>query len=167
MAESKDKQLSALQSGRAFGCLMIVIQPSFELVTLDECPQDGFDFFDKHYYDLGHGSFTGFYDWLRNSERKIVGVRYWPFEEFRFICEKLAHSSSVLRAQDFSHLDILFADIQDMNWHSSDDQDFGSNQLYSTDDDEWSISFATTGLNDTEAEDIFAAAVHLSQLRPT
>lgn len=161
MAESKEKPLGGLRPRGVDECLVVVLQPTLVFATLGACPKDGFYFRGKRYHDRGYGSFTGFYDWIRDSAQKIIGLRYWPFEETVFILEKLAHWSRAVRAQDESYLEIYFASGQNVDWQHSDDQDFGSNQFFSTDDDEWAISFAIKRLDDREVDDIYTAAVHL------
>jgi hypothetical protein len=42
----------------------------------------------RAYADCGLGESTGFYDWLRNAQGEVVGVRYWPFELTSFVLDE-------------------------------------------------------------------------------
>jgi len=77
-------------------------------------------------------------------------VRYWPFEETHFLLELLSQFPYVVVAEDQSYLEIYFSSDCQVERQRADDQDFGANKVFSTDQGEWVISFDTMGLNLTD-----------------
>jgi len=110
---------------------------------------------DRAYRDQGYGDWTGFYDWLRTSPEKIVGVRYWPFHNTRFLVADLSVRQYVLAQQDKACLEVYFSPTdQRIDLMASDDQAFGSNRVFCSQADGWAISFDTTGLSTSELHSI-------------
>lgn len=80
-----------------------------------ELPNKSVALSDAVYFDSGCGDFLGFYDYLRNAEGEILGVRFAPFEEFGF---------------DRQEIQVFFSDKHDFEETKSDDQVFVDNKLY-------------------------------------
>jgi len=93
------------------------------------------------YFDQGYGSFLGFYDWLRNSEHRVLGVRYFPFEEFEFLFEITKQLDYVDLDPAGRWLDIYFSSDRKVLESISDDQDFGGNTILRSEDGHYALSF--------------------------
>lgn len=128
------------------GCLLVAFRSRPVLTLVEECPGDAFQIGDRYYRDKGYGDWTGFYDWLKDSAGRVLGVRYWPFEETHFLLELLSQFPYVVVAEDQSYLEIYFSSDCQVERQRADDQDFGANKVFSTDQGEWVISFDTMGL---------------------
>ena len=87
--------------------MLVAFQPRLTLVLANECADDEVQ---TRYGDKGCGDWTGFYDWLRDSDGNILGVRYWPFEEIHLPIKKLSQLPYVVVAKDKSYLEIYFSD---------------------------------------------------------
>ena len=84
-------------------------------------------------------------------------MRYLPFEETRFLGDLLNKLPYVVVAKDKTYLDIYFSGDHRIDRRGSDDQAFGANKIFSTDQGEWVISFDTTALSMSEMEHIYTA----------
>ena len=138
-------------------CLLVAFHARLALALVDECPGNEYQLGDKRYRDKGYGELTGFYDWLRDSSGKLLGVRYWPFEETSFLSDVLSEFPSVVVAKDRSYLEVYFSSDRRVDRQRSDDQDLGANKVFSTEQGEWAISFDTTALSPSEMENVYAA----------
>jgi len=106
---------------------------------------------ERDYRDQGYGDWTGFYDWLRSAPDSVIGVRYWPFDNTRFLADLVGSLPYVKVPEDGSCLEIYFSGRGRVEARASDDQSFGSNRVfYSEEGGCWAISFDTTGLSATE-----------------
>ena len=93
------------------------------------------------YVDQGYGSFLGFYDWLRNSEGQLLGVRFFPFEDFAFLFEITKQLEYVAVDQECRWLDIYFSADREVDESISDDQGFGGNMILRSEDGNYALSF--------------------------
>lgn len=81
----------------------------------DEIPDERFLLNGIEYEDSQLGDFIGFYDYLRNSEGEILGVRMIPFEDCGFL---------------ETELNLFASSGEDVDESKSDDQLFTDNKLY-------------------------------------
>ena len=114
-------------------------------------------FDDELYRDKGFGDSTGFYDWLRSAGGKIIGLRYWPFEDTAFLVDAMRPLQYVTASADRSFVEIYFGELREFDEQMSDDQDFGNAKVFGSDDGSWALTFDVTGLDDLEMEWIHAA----------
>ena len=77
----------------------------------------------QQFKDTGLGDWTGFYDWLRNPARKIIGVRYWPFENAQFILDSYTQTPNV-QIDPRKGLLVFFGSQTEYRENISGDQDF-------------------------------------------
>jgi|GEM_PF-4489811 len=126
-------------------CLIVILKEEMVLVATSECPSESFVFESNYYKDIGYGDFTGFYDWLRNNDDQIIGVRYYPFKELEFLCDAIEHLSYIVIEPKTKILSLYFSDDHGAEQYSSDDQDFGDNRVYKSDAGEYAISFNAYG----------------------
>lgn len=100
------------------------------------------------YNDKGCGDFTGFYDWLRDSEERVIGIRYYPFEDVDFLFEVIRSFEYIEIAADNNSFNIYFSDERHIDESKSDDQSFGDNKVYKSESGEYLISFNATGVKE-------------------
>lgn len=84
--------------------------------------------------------FTGFYDWLRSGAEEIIGVRYWPFDDYDFVYD-VAKVLPYAKVEQGRFVEIFFTDRRDFKPELSGDQDFGHNQILTSEDDEYALTF--------------------------
>jgi hypothetical protein len=104
----------------------------------------------RSYRDQGFGDWTGFYDWLREPSDKVVGVRYLPFDKTRFLVDLLCSLPYVTAPKDRSYVEVYFVKNPRPDSMRSDDQAFGSNKVFYSEEGGWLLSFDTTGLSESE-----------------
>jgi hypothetical protein len=81
----------------------------------------------QSYFDSGIGDWIGFFDWLRESSGRIIGVRQWVDEPSKvlysgqFFGVELDEKKRVLCA--------YFGSSREVDEVASCDQDFGNNRL--------------------------------------
>jgi hypothetical protein len=63
------------------GCLILIFGRVISFFISKTIPKEGFTQDDDFFKDIGHGDWNGFYDWLRDKDGKLVGIRYSPFKE--------------------------------------------------------------------------------------
>ena len=137
-------------------CLLVALGQQPVLALVAECPHDEFSLDGRVYRDKGYGAWTGFYDWLRDRHGQIVGLRYWPFEETRFLTDSLRALPYVRVDEDRSFVEFYLADARAVDHELSDDQHFGDNRLFATDSGELGISFGTETLSEPEMDHVRA-----------
>ena len=130
-------------------CLLVALASGPKLAFARECPAASFRMGGRDYRDQGYGDWTGFYDWLRSAPDSVIGVRYWPFENTRFLADVVCSLPYVKVPEDGSCLEIYFSRGR-VQARASDDQSFGSNRIFCSEEGGWAISFDTTGLSATE-----------------
>ena len=89
--------------------------------------------------DSGAGDWLGFYDWLRTSDDRVIGVRITLDEEIDRLLQLKALNVEI--DQTRRKILIFFSDRRDFDERTSDDQDFGDNRLFYGDDDSVLLTF--------------------------
>jgi hypothetical protein len=113
--------------------------PHFWLTA--ELPEKGFLLNKTKYENTGRGEFLGFYDFLRNAADKVVGVRYFPFEDIQFLTEMLSGAANVEIRADGKIWVFYFSEAQNFVESKSDDQCFGDNNLFKSKDGAFLLTF--------------------------
>jgi hypothetical protein len=137
-------------------CLFVILRPKLALAMVEQCPEDRIVLEGETYQDKGFGYATGFYDWLRESTGIIVGVRYWPQEPHYFPFRQVEHLSYLVTTEGIPCVEIYFSPNQEFDNRQSDDQAFGDNKIFSTDQGEYLITFGTYTLTHSELKSILA-----------
>jgi hypothetical protein len=101
------------------------------------------------YKDMGYAGFTGFVDWLRTKDERIIGVRYWPFEGLGVLFNIARPFSYVEIEMKDKGIIFYFSDERNFDEMNSSDQVFGDNKIYKSDVGEYLISFNVTEFKDT------------------
>jgi hypothetical protein len=127
------------------------------MAEMTEWPKDRLIAFGET-YSSSSGEWTGFYDWLRNADRELVGVRYWPFETTEFVISRASELSYVKR-HERSYLEIFFANERDLKPELSKDQEFLYDPVYLSASGACAIAFATDGLSQDDYQSLARARV--------
>jgi hypothetical protein len=80
---------------------------------------------------------TGHFDWLRSSVHKVIGVRYWPFDD-AIHASAIQELLALSRSLNYAYIDcenrfvsFFFGGlISDVIENISNDQDMGENGIY-------------------------------------
>jgi hypothetical protein len=134
-------------------CLFVFLRPRLALALTGE-PEtsDPFVLDGRSYRDIGQGNMTGFYDWLRAPTGKLLGIRYLPLLDFEFPMHLVRHLDYI--AEDDGALEIYFTADRRFDPESSKDQDFGGNWIFSSQEGDLVITFATEWLSDSDLESL-------------
>lgn len=129
--------------------LIVVLAPERPIVFV-AAVGDAFEHAGRCYRDAGLGEFTGFYDWLRDADGGIIGVRYLPFEASRAVCDAVAAFPYVDVTADRLSLAVFFSTEHAFDPASSGDQAFGGNRVFVAANGDYALTFDASTLNDAE-----------------
>lgn len=141
---------------------------SFLLVTIDRhvayyiTRPDSLSLCGAQLEDTGLGDWTGFYDWLRNCGGKVIGVRYWPFEQAEFLLKECSHCDSV-RVDSRGALLFFFGGESGFEEKLSGDQAFEEARILKTKADQYALLFGCDNLTEAEQN---ALAIQFLQPKP-
>lgn len=121
------------------------------LALCDQLPKGTFNADGKTYDETEMGHWTGFYDWLRPAKGRVIGIRYWPFEEARFLIDASRWLGYVDIDESQSSI-TLRLDEGVFDERLSDSQDFGDNKIWEGGDGSYAVSFSTYSLSHEELE---------------
>jgi hypothetical protein len=136
----------------------MVLQASIDFYCFDICPES---FLDKDGDELRKShpdDDSGFYDWLRCSNKKIIGVRWFPHEDNSSFLRKLTAmqiNDNIEVSYDKLELRIFFSSARAIDESNSRDQDFLGNHIYNSKAEKCAISFSTDSLSLDERQQIF------------
>lgn len=122
-------------------CLVVICLDRVELAVTSRCPEKTFVYDNTCYEDQGFGDFTGFYDWLRNYQGHIIGVRYLPADELTFLFRAVAHLPYVAVNWQTKAIALYFSQDRSIDESVSNDQDFGDNRVLKSAQGRFAISF--------------------------
>src|SRR5262245_710521 len=95
---------------------------------------------------------SGFYDWLRDENGILFGVRYSPFPEAEFLAE-VVKDLPYVRVNQGPDVEIFFTDrLREPVPEKSCDQDFLYDHLFKTDSGK--LAICTDGLTEAELQGI-------------
>ena len=101
--------------------------------------------------DLGLGGWTGFYDWLRAASGRLVGLRFWPFEQAEFLLKEIPISETLLVASRGAIL-VFFGDETRFVDGASGDQAFEEARVLVSPSKEYALVFGCSDLSDSERQ---------------
>lgn len=130
-------------------CLLVMLQPQLVLAELRPWPLAGFVCEGRRYQDAGFGEWTEFYDWLRDSDSNVLGVRYWLRSDTEFLAA-YAKERPYIQIDPLRHLEIYFSERRGVNQSRSCDQDFLYDGIFRSDDGQYAIGFGMGGLNEAD-----------------
>jgi hypothetical protein len=129
-------------------CILLAFEAEPHVYILDSYPKDGFSIGDDTYrqlYDLS--GWSGFYDWLRDGDGTIIGVRQSLEDEVDAICRHLTLPYVVC---DDQIIEVFFSTSRDYDPQVRCDQMFGDNGVFVARARQYAITFSTLLLTDTE-----------------
>jgi hypothetical protein len=129
-------------------CLVIFLRPRLTLGEMTSWPYDKLDAFGEQYTSIA-GEWTGFYDWLRDHDRTLLGVRYWPFESTQFVI-RIAKELSYVHVVEEKCLEIFFSSHRASLDHLSSDQDFLYDPVYTSHSGACALAFSTEDLSESD-----------------
>ena len=146
-------------------CLLVILQPQLVLAKIRPWPLSGFVCEGKHYKDAGFGEWTEFYDWLRDSDSRILGVRYWLGSETEFLADH-ARELSYIQVNPSRCIEIYFSERRVVNQSLSADQDFLYDAIFRSGDGEYAIGFAIGGLNENDLSSLQSLPTRWAEAHP-
>lgn len=146
-------------------CLLVILRPQLTLAKDLRWPLKGFVLGEKQYHDANFGEWTGFYDWLRDREGGVLGVRYTPFEETEFLTKELK-ALAYVKVDPPRHLEIYFSDRREFDEKRSCDQEFLYDAIFRSGDGEYAIGFGMEELNESNLRSLEKAGAEWAVARP-
>lgn len=123
--------------------ILLVLKKQLDIVLLEDISSEIL-VNEQVFKQKDYGDFNGFYDWLRNHDNKIVGLRYFLFEDYQFIIDSFRYLDYVeteLTKQNNSILNIYFSEKRTFIDEISNDQLFIDNYIYKSELNEYAITF--------------------------
>ncbi len=136
-------------------CLIVILFPQLTVALSKTLPSQSFLISEGTFTDIGYGDWNGFYDWLRNKDGKLIGIRYWPFKEREFIFDILP-SYSYMKVFPKKCLEIYLSEEREYDEKLSKDQEFGNDILFSSRNKDYAITFSTKLLKDDDINTILS-----------
>lgn len=130
-------------------CLLVVLRPQLTLAKNLHWPLSGFVLDGSSYRDAGFGDWTDFYDWLRDADGNVLGVRYWLQTDTQFLVE-YAKGLGYVQADPPRYVEIYFSERRGFVPQLSADQDFLYDAVFRSDDGVYAIGFGLGGLSESE-----------------
>jgi hypothetical protein len=112
-------------------------------------PLSGFVLDGISYRDAGFGDWTEFYDWLRDADGNVLGVRYWLRTDTEFLVD-YAKGLGYVQADPSRYVEIYFSERRGFVPQLSGDQDFLYDAVFRSDDGVYAIGFGLGGLSDSD-----------------
>lgn len=141
----------------------MLLRPQLALAKDLTWPLQGFAVDNTEYHDVGLGEWTGFYDWLRDSDGGLLGVRYWLNSGTEFLVSHTQTLPYVSRASN--HIEIYFSERRVVDPKLSCDQAFLYDALFRSSHEEYAIAFGTEDLSRVDLEKLEETKAEWPQLR--
>jgi hypothetical protein len=141
---------------------------SFLIVQLSQEPRAAY--LEKHplndanssaFVDAGLGAWTGFYDWLRDQEKRIIGVRFFPFEQAEFLL-RLPDLGEWIQTDQQKTLLCFFTSGRNYVDTLSADQDFEEARILKDSSGHYAILLGCSGMTDEERTQFPSAIKYLA-----
>ena len=138
-------------------CLVVIFRDTLTLGLSQQASTRVLTVGQRTYVDQIDKRWYGFYDWLRDKQGHVLGVRFWRAVlprgyDFQQICTRLSKFSYVEADDDDARcLDVYFSGRRDLDQHESGDADFEENRILVSADGEYAITY---GLGWLEVENI-------------
>jgi hypothetical protein len=116
--------------------------------------------YSEEYSVVANNDWTGFYDWLRNSEKKIIGIRYCPFEETEFICSIARELPYSIVSKKNTWVEFYFSKDREYVSEFSADQQFTGNWILRSPSGKYAITFRIDIMNESDRQQILSIPAH-------
>lgn len=150
------------------GCLLIGLGSDLFLSFAPRWPIKRLSAKGRRYERVGvYGTLTMFYDWLRDSSGRLIGVRFYPLDaglllklsSLRYV-ETRTYQNVTWRSIAEGEVEIYFGDDRDLDPAISVDQDFLYSDHFETASGDMLFAFVTAPFTEQEWEGIRRAQVH-------
>lgn len=131
-------------------CVVLFLGPVLEVGTGTPWPLDCVEVGGRQLMNTGAGDVTGFYDWLRDAQGTLVGVRYWPFEGTLHILERVSNREYV-RATTLKCVQIFLSGFVEVDESKSKDQAFQYSAMFLSGDGDCAL---VVGAEDLDERDL-------------
>lgn len=146
-------------------CLLVLLRPTLTLARNVKWPLKEFTIGDMRYRDANFGEWTGFYDWLRNGDGDLLGIRYTPFEQTEFLTRELKDLAYV-EADPPRHIEIYFSERRAIDPNLSCDQALLYDAIFRSDDGEYAIGFGMEELSESNLRSLETMGAEWVVARP-
>jgi hypothetical protein len=153
------------KSAKERPCLLVILGCQLALAKDLRWPLKGFVVGNKQYHGTAFGEWTGFYDWLRDGEATLLGVRYTPFEYTEFLVEH-AKTFPYAKLVAPGQLEIFFSEQRAFEPKLSCDQDFAYDAIFRLNDGEYAIGFGIEALSESNLRSLTKVDVEWVDVRP-
>lgn len=137
-------------------CLLVILRPQLVLAKNLKWPLKGFICEGTLYRDAGLGDWTEFYDWLRDSDGNMLGVRYWLRSDTEFLVE-YAKGRDYIQTDPPRQIEIYFSERRGANAKLSCDQDFLYDAVFRSESGDYAIAFGMGGLSESDLDRLESA----------
>lgn len=106
--------------------------------------------------ETGAGDTNGFYDFLRQPDGKIVGVRFSPFIEFSDICNPASQGVGlrITGAAPTASVELFWKGAANYDPAQSSDQFFDQNYIFRSESGRFAVTFGFSHLAEGEIDDL-------------
>jgi hypothetical protein len=132
-------------------CLVVFLQPKPKLCIASPWPLSGFHAHGVYYKPMPFGDGVGFYDWLRDSGRNILGVRLWPFD-LAYATLAGVKDLNYIEVEPGKNISIHFVPDPQVAPALSCDQDFLYSALFRSEGNDLAVAFGLENLTRQERE---------------
>lgn len=145
-------------------CLVVFLRSRLRLGIAAPWPLSGLEAAGVRYTPMPFGDGLGFYDWLRDRDRKVLGVRLWPFDLAYPTLAECKHLEYIEVEPD-KNVAIYFVPEAQVVPAFSCDQDFLYSALFRSQGDDIAIAFGLENLNARELGSLSALGVDWEPVR--
>jgi hypothetical protein len=111
-------------------CLLVLLGQEVGLAVLPSCPAERVDLPIGSYAARSRFDFVGFYDWLRDTSGRVIGVRETFSDGLEWILDAMPHLAYVEKLSRPAAVEIFFGIDRAYDPTESTDQDFLMNRVY-------------------------------------
>ena len=121
-------------------CVIVFLKPVMGLALAESWPVKKIVLGNDEYEPVGP-EWSGFYDWLRDHNSKLLGIRYHPSDETKFVLER-GRELSYAKVGDYEDLCLFLTGERTFDAVLSEDQDILYDQVFATNDGKLAICLA-------------------------
>ena len=146
-------------------CLLVLLRPRLTLVKGLRWPLNGFAIGNRIYRNAGFGVWTSFYDWLRNKDSVLLGVRYWLSHGTEFLT-KYTERLTYVKGDPTRNIEIYFSACRLPEAALSADQAFLYDAIFQSERGDYAIGFGMEELSDKDLKSLERADAEWSVASP-
>lgn len=136
--------------------LLLICNERPDLILRDDCPVT-FVHRGEQFQDAADRDFNGFYDFLRDNSRTVLGINFSASDLPRFLVDGV-RSLPYVEIPYSTTLRVFFGKDRNFSQSLSEDQHFGENRIYRSPVGRVALSFGLAPLGPAEIRSISAIA---------